>query len=235
MKKDCVISLLVLLLLVSSVYAQEETGPKITLVDIEDVVEGEEAGAEAEIVAEEVPVEEIQEENILEEEEYIEIEEIPSEEVEEIIEEEEEETEEAEPVVVLEEEEEEYEEAAPEQPSILVRGFRFARGLVGSAVGKIFAGARWVVTRDYLSVIKNLGIRALGWPIWLKILIIIVILIALLIIWNVYFKDSRTNNFRRARRMHRKGEREHMKGNDEAARIYYDLAADYREKAQDQW
>ncbi|MBS1266786.1 MAG: hypothetical protein MAG795_00755 [Candidatus Woesearchaeota archaeon] len=93
----------------------------------------------------------------------------------------------------------------------------------------------YIATRDYISTAKNFGRFLLGLNLWVKIAISIVILIIALIIWNLYFKDCRRNNMRKARKLHKKAKKSHDKGDEGRADILYQRAAEYREKAQEQW
>lgn len=236
------IGILVLILLTLAVFAQTEE-PKVTLVDIDDVVEDsgdvspEEMPQETDVDQE--PIEIVDEVTAEEDEPQVIVISEPVEAGTETAAEEETPEvgqEESPEVAATEDAGGETEEGEVEKkPSIFVRGFRFARNIAGGIFGRIVGAGRWVVTRDYISAAKNTFVRVWGLPIWVKIILGIVLLIAILIVWNVFFKDSRANNFRRARRLHKKGEIEHLHGNDEAAAYYYEQAAEYREKAQDQW
>lgn len=113
----------------------------------------------------------------------------------------------------------------------------FARGksLAGAGIRKARGLAGWFITRDYVSVAKNKVKYLLGLSIWAKLLLIFFALIFVLVAWSYFFKDTRANNLRRARRLHLRGERAHNNNNEERAELCYARAAEYREKAQDQW
>lgn len=103
------------------------------------------------------------------------------------------------------------------------------------AYGKTIAFGGWLITRDYGSALKNAGRWVLGLSPGIKIVIAIVILIILLIIWNYTLRNTKSNNMRWARRHHLKGEKAHREGDEETAKMHYERAREYREKAQDQW
>lgn len=64
----------------------------------------------------------------------------------------------------------------------------------------------------------------------LGIIIIIVILILALSLY-LFLRDSPKNNFRKARRHHKLGDINYSKGNHEEAKLHYEIAKQYREKA----
>ena len=122
--------------------------------------------------------------------------------------------------------------APPEQkPGIITRFVNLGR----AGVNKVMNLVGWVRTRDYISVAKNMFRFVLGLRLWIKILLIIIALIILLIIWAYYFRDTRGSNLRKARKHHKKGEAAHKRGDEESAEFHYAMAAEYREKAQEQW
>lgn len=123
------------------------------------------------------------------------------------------------------------EEPAEKGPSILSRVFNLAK----SGVNRARAVGGWVITRDYVSAAKNAVRFVLGLRTIYKILIVIIIIILLIIFWAFYLRDTKSNNLRKARRHHKKGEVAHLKGDEEDAEYHYERAAQFREKAQDQW
>ncbi|MFH1399651.1 MAG: hypothetical protein ABIG95_06080, partial [Candidatus Woesearchaeota archaeon] len=93
----------------------------------------------------------------------------------------------------------------------------------------------WLATRNYIAAGANTFNKVMALAVWQKILIILALAIVLFILWNRYFRDTRANNMRKARRHHALGEKYHKKGNIEKAEHHYELAQQYREKAQEQW
>ena len=125
----------------------------------------------------------------------------------------------------------------PEPNSIILLFSMLSRGvsLVKAGINKARGIVGWIITRDYVSVAKNIAKFILRLSIWLKLLLIFFGFIFLLVLWSYFFRDTRTNNLRRARKLHRRGECAHNKGREEKADECYAKAAEYREKAQDQW
>ncbi len=119
----------------------------------------------------------------------------------------------------------------PPQPGIFTKIVNF--GI--SAFYKVKYIGWWFLTRDYISFAKNILRFVLGLRLWMKIILIIIAIIIMLIIWAYFFRNTRNNNLRRARTHHRKGEAAHAIGDEEAAEYNYTKAAEYREKAQNQW
>ena len=132
-------------------------------------------------------------------------------------------------ISVVEESEQEPEEgliiAPPEQkPSIFVRFINLSK----AGFSKIKYVGWWVLTRNYLAFAKNTIRFVLALNIWIKILLIIIALIIILIIWTYYFRDTKANNLRKARKHHKKGEAAHGRGDEEDAEYHYTKAAEYR-------
>lgn len=214
-----VVSLFILIISLFSVFGEETTDEEPILVPIEELEAEQELLDEVEEIPEEVDetVEDIPEE--------------PKEDLEvELISAKEEETAEE-----VEEAEELPEEETEPKPSLISRGTAKARSLAGAGINKARGIAGWFITRDYVSAAKNFGRFLIGLKLWIKILMIFIGLISLLIIWSYFFKDTRANNLRRARKLHRKGELAHNRRKEDKAEKLYARAAEYREKAQDQW
>ena len=93
----------------------------------------------------------------------------------------------------------------------------------------------WVLTRNYPAAARNTITKILALALWQKIILSIFLLVILLIIWNRYFRDTRSNNMRKAAYHHKQGEKHHHRGNQERADYHYQKAREYREKAQEQW
>lgn len=117
------------------------------------------------------------------------------------------------------------------QPRIVDRVINFGK----DCFSKVKNALVWVFTRDYPAVAHNALRFILSLHILIKILLIIIALLIILIIWAYYFRDTRGNNLRKARKHHKKGEAAHKKGDEEEAEYHYQKAAEYREKAQEQW
>ncbi len=64
----------------------------------------------------------------------------------------------------------------------------------------------------------------------LEIIIAIAVIIVAVVLY-FYLRDSPENNFRRARRFHKLGDKYFEKGNHEEAKLHYEIAKQYREKA----
>jgi hypothetical protein len=107
--------------------------------------------------------------------------------------------------------------------------------VVSSTISRIIGIPNWFITRDYGALAMNTLSWVMGWSIIIKIVIVLIIIIGLLLIWNYYFRDTRSNNLRRARTHHLNGERAHERGDEEAALMHYEEAARFRDKAQEQW
>ena len=121
--------------------------------------------------------------------------------------------------------------APPEQKPGILTGFL---NLGKAGFYKLKYAGWWVLTRNYLAVAKNTIRFVLGLNLLIKIILIIMALIIILIIWAYYFRDTRSNNLRKARAHHKKGEAAHKRGDEESAEFHYQKAAEYREKAQEQ-
>lgn len=223
MGKKRLIATILFILIISlfNVFAEEALDEESVLVPIEEVASDEllddkveSIPAEVDETVEELPEEELEIEliSVPEEEEDLPVNEV------EVIEE------------VVEELPEEEIEVEP-RPSLFARG----KSLAGAGIRKARGVAGWFITRDYVSVAKNKVKYLLGLSIWVKLLLIFFALIFVLVAWSYFFKDTRANNLRRARRLHRRGERAHNNNNEERAELCYARAAEYREKAQDQW
>jgi len=100
---------------------------------------------------------------------------------------------------------------------------------------KVIGWFSFVASRNYLSAAKNLASNVLGLKLWIKIAISVAIVIIALIVWASLFKDSKRNNMRRARKLHKKAKKAHDKGDEDKATALYQRSAEYREKAQEQW
>ncbi len=211
-----VVGLFILIISFFSVFGEDTTDAEPVLVPIEEVADSEPTLLEEDV--EEIP-EEVDE---------------TLEEIQEAMPEDMEEQPEVELISAPEEEVEEAEEVE-KGPGLISRGVTWGRARAGACITRARGIAGWFITRDYVSAAKNFVISLLGLKLWLKILIIFFVLIFLLIIWSYFFKDTRANNLRRARRLHQKGERAHNNDKEEKAELLYARAAEYREKAQDQW
>lgn len=106
---------------------------------------------------------------------------------------------------------------------------------LASAVSVISGKVKWVLSRDYISAAKNSVYYVLGLSLWVKLVLVFIALVAALFVWAFYFRDTKSNNLRKARRLHRLGEQAHLENDEEQAELYYKKAAEYRELAQEQW
>lgn len=64
----------------------------------------------------------------------------------------------------------------------------------------------------------------------LQIIIIIGVLVFALVLY-LFLRDSPKNNFRRARKHHKLGDKYYSSGDHEEAKLHYEIAKQYREKA----
>ncbi|MBT3721525.1 hypothetical protein HN789_05895 [archaeon] len=65
---------------------------------------------------------------------------------------------------------------------------------------------------------------------------IMIIIAGFILVGVLYFnlRDSPRNNFRRARKHHKLGDKEHSRGDHSEAKLHYEIAKQYREKAMEQ-
>lgn len=63
------------------------------------------------------------------------------------------------------------------------------------------------------------------------VMIIIIVVLILALVLYLFLRDSQKNNFRKARRHHKLGDINYSKGDHEEAKLHYEIAKQYREKA----